>query len=277
VLRLLVGLGFLTAPKPALAQTATSAVPEARAHHQLVYHAGERRVYLVGGSTRSGGSYHFFDDAWSWDGAAWTPAAPLPFPRSSHGVAYHADRNAIVLFGGGSGQTFAADTAVYVLRGGSWSMAGAGARGFREPAMCHDPVRSRTLLFGGWGSSNEFSGSTWEWDGTAMSAVEVRGPGPRAGHALTWDPLRGHCILFGGRGEQGYLADTSRAHGDSWVWDGRRWERLTEEGPPPRGNARLAFDGSGVILFGGRVPTPGSFYDLADTCRLEGRQWVRLR
>lgn len=38
-------------------------VPAARAHHELVYHAGEGRAYLIGGSTRQGdGSYEYFDD-----------------------------------------------------------------------------------------------------------------------------------------------------------------------------------------------------------------------
>ncbi|MDX1748437.1 MAG: hypothetical protein R3324_21080, partial [Halobacteriales archaeon] len=45
--------------------------PAPRAHHQLHYHAGEDRAYLIGGSTRSDGGYRYFSDVWTWTGTSW--------------------------------------------------------------------------------------------------------------------------------------------------------------------------------------------------------------
>jgi hypothetical protein len=309
-----------TSERVAAAEPSETA-PEARAHHQIVYHAGDRRVYLLGGSTRRSAGYHFFDDLWAWDGSAWSRAGSLPFPRSSHGVAYHDRRKSLVLFGGGAVRTFATDSSLHEWDGTTWKTPGALADGSSEPAVCYDRARDRLVAFGGWDANNEFSGTTWEWTGEAAVEHSVVGPAPRAGHALVWDPVRERCMLFGGRSAESYLADTwewtgagwrrlnvvgpsarwffgaatdnanrrvvlfggsdsdsqQNALGDTWAWDGAAWHRIAEAGPPPRGSARLAFDGRGVILFGGRERTPDGYRDLADTWRLTGRAWVRIQ
>jgi hypothetical protein len=100
---------FLAAPNTAHGQ----ATPDARAHTQLVYHPGQARSYLIGGSTRRDGGYHYFDDVWYWDGTAWIQAPALPFPRSSHRVVYHAQRNSLILFGGGFAQALRAEGIVW--------------------------------------------------------------------------------------------------------------------------------------------------------------------
>jgi hypothetical protein len=61
-----------------------------------------------------------------------------------------------------------------------------------------------------------------------------------------------------GRDESGDL-------GDTWMWDGKVWKQLNTEGPSPRLNAAMAFDGQNILLFGGRYETPDGFLDLNDT------------
>jgi hypothetical protein len=293
--------------------------PEARAHHQLVYHADEGLVYLLGGSTRTGDAYHYFDDVWRWDGTAWIRDGSLPFPRSSHRVVHHADRGSILLFGGGAEGEFASDGTIWEWREGDWSaVAPAPGEGRAEPGMCYDRRRRRVVVFGGWNSARERVGDTWEWSGRAAPFVDGRRPASRAGHAFLYDPKSRRCLLFGGRDDEGFRSDTwlwdgatwervsvtgpsprwffgaatdaanqrvvifggngpTGDLGDTWVWDGTEWTLLTTDGPTARGMAKLAFDGHGVLLFGGRTVRPGGFTDHGDTWQLRDRRWTRKR
>lgn len=303
----------------ARAMPLSDTIPESRAHHQLAYHAHSRRVHLIGGSTGRAGVYQYFDDHWMWSGHAWTTAEPLPFVRSSHRVAYHDTRKSFILFGGGSGRTFAADSAVWELQSGAWRRVATSVVGGRaEAALCYDRKRDRLVMFGGWDSATRVSSALWEWTGDEVIAIDAPGPSARAGHALVYDPRRERCLLFGGRGDSGWLADTwewdgvrwrqiaesgpsarwffgattdhARARivifggngpdgdlGDTWVWDGQRWQVVAREGPLPRGMGKLAFDGEGVLLFGGRSLMQRGVRDLNDTWRLVGTSWRRVR
>lgn len=293
--------------------------PEARAHHQFVHHAGDRRTYLVGGSTRREDAYHFFNDVWSWNEGGWAVTDTLPFPRSSHRVVYHSARNSLILFGGGSQRTFAADSTIWEWRRGHWMAAGTSPWGGRaEPGLCYDERRRRVIAFGGWDVANEFSDAMWEWTGDTVVMPTARGPSARAGHAFIYDPSRQRCLLLGGRGEHGFTSDAwewdgvewkrldgagpsarwffgavsdhaSRRVivfggsgaagdlGDTWAWDGARWSLIAEDGPVSRGMAKLAFDGSAVLLFGGRHRVSNGSRDLSDLWLLRGREWVKLR
>jgi Kelch motif/Galactose oxidase, central domain len=307
-------------PRPGSGQP----VPDPRAHHELVYHEGDHRVYLIGGSTRRGAGHHYFDDMWFWNGAFWTQAASLPFPRSSHRVVYHAGRNSLILFGGGFGAAVRAEGVLWEWRAGVWRAIGGSAQaGASEPEMCYDRHRDRIVLFGGWDAANRYRGETWEWSGEDFLRVDSTGPAPRAGHALVFDPIRQRCLLFGGQGAEGYLADTwqwdgtawhrldvtgpsarwffgsaanpatggivifggrgpdapvrgrdgTGSFGDTWAWDGERWERLIAEGPRARMGAKLAFTGRSILLFGGREETPAGWSDLDDTWELRDGSW----
>lgn len=243
-------------------------VPDARAHHQLVWDEDEERVYLVGGSTRRGDGYHYFDDVWTWDGEGWSPGTPLPFPRSSHGVVHNGTRESLVLFGGGFQRATKAEGVIWERGPSGWrAIAGHVDAGRDEPGLCYDQARDRLVLFGGWDREAEYRGETWEWSGASLERVDVEGPAPRAGHAFLYDPVLERCLLFGGRGPDGYLDDT-------WTWDGAAWERLATDGPPARWFFGSATDETlgRIVIFGGDGPAG----DLDDTWVWEGEHWSRL-
>ncbi len=99
---------------------------------------------------------------------------------------------------------------------------------------------------------------------------EVAGePSPRSRTALAYDSLRGVTVLFGGKGASGAL-------GDTWEWDGDRWEHRSDLGPSARGGHALVYDGARgkTLLFGGGVDTAGSQF--GDTWEWSGTAWTRV-
>lgn len=250
--------------------------PAPRAHHQITYHEGHRRVYLIGGSTPRGDGYRFFDDVWSWNGERWDRAAPLPFPRSSHRVVYDATRNSLVLFGGGFARAVRAEGVLWEWRDGGWRVLGGHLdAGRNEPGMCFDRRRGRIVIFGGWDESSTYRGDTWEWTGEALEHVDgpkstdgdSPRPVPRSGHSFVYDPVNEGCLMFGGRGESGWFAD-------SWIWNGASWRQLDAAGPSPRWFFGTATDlvRERVVLFGGTGPDG----DLGDSWSWDGHEWSRL-
>lgn len=273
------GVTAVVAVSVTIAQGGANAqtVPDARAHHQLVYHAGDARTYLIGGSTRRGQGHRYFDDVWFWDGSVWTQVEGLPFPRSSHRVIYHVQRNSLILFGGGFAQAVLADGVIWEWRADAWRAIGGNVRaGTGEPELCYDRMRQRVVMFGGWDAAGNFRGDTWEWDSSGLTRVDSAGPSPRAGHAFLYDPVRESCLLFGGQGPGGY-------HADTWEWDGVDWRQLEVSGPPARWFSGSATDliNRRIVLFGGRGPgAPVSGRDAAgdfgDTWVWDGHRWAQL-
>lgn len=273
IITIAAGGSCLMVGEPLVAQ----AEPEARAHHQVVYHAGESRVYMIGGSTRRGAGHHYFEDVWYREGGAWTQAAELPFPRSSHRLVYDPTRNSLILFGGGFGRAIRAEGVIWEWGEAGWKARGGNSRAAAaEPGMCYDRSRERVVIFGGWDDAGAFRGDTWEWDRTSLVQVDSVGPSARAGHALVYDPVRERCLVFGGRGAEGY-------HADTWEWDGTSWHRLEVTGPSPRWFFGAATDPKRgrIVIFGGRGPDApvlgrDATGDFSDTWIWTGEDWQQL-
>lgn len=289
--------------------------PDARAHHQIVYHAGHQQVYLIGGSTQRGEGYHYFREMQQWNGENWISMPDLPFPRSSHRVVYHEKRNSLILFGGGFERAVRAEGVIWEWKDKKWTALGGNLEiGTNEPGLCYDQKRDQIVIFGGWDTASNFRGDTWVFSNEDLARVYSTGPATRAGHMLQYDPVRETCVLFGGKGEKGFLTDTWEWDGkrwnqlevngpsarwffgsatdpeynrivifggqspqgdlsETWTWDGNQWSKLQIEGPPARSMAKLAFTGSGILLFGGRQVFEGGFEDLNDTWELRNGRW----
>ncbi len=228
-----------------------------------------------------------YSDTWVWDGDSWTDvtpsAGPSPLPRFPAPMAYDVARQQVVLFGAqrhdGAGFVFVDD--VWTWDGAAWTQrTPAASPGPREQhAMAYDPVRGRTVAFGGVDGA-PLSG-TWEWDGRQWLEVTPAGasPPPRIGHAMAYDPVRKHIVLFGGAD-----ATTFSSLSDTWTWDGAAWQDVTPgASPSARRGHELAFDRARgrLVLFGGCPATNGSdltdctgFNWLGDTWEWDGATWV---
>lgn len=261
---------------PALGGSSTRAepardAPAPRAHHQLVRHAAEGRVYLIGGGTPGDEGHRTYDDVWVWTDGAWRPAGRLPFPRAGHDVVYSPDRSSLLMFGGTDGGSLRADSSLWERADGAWSaVAAAPEAAVGEPGVCYDRVRQRLVLYGGAKPDGVYASATWEWDGDRLRRISARGgPGARLGHVLFWDPVGERCLLFGGRDASGEI------HGDTWTWDGSGWRALDVDGPGARWIHTATADPERrrAVVFGGQDPG-GEL--LGDTWSWDGGAWRRL-
>ena len=184
----------------------------------------------------------------------------VPPARTSHSMAYHADRKSIVLFGGRGVEGLLDD--MWEWNGSTWrELSGEGPSARSYHALAYDSAQQCLVLFGGKGDDERYD-DTWIWYDAEWERVEVDGPGARDHHAMSFDPATNSVVLFGGW-NGAYL-------GDLWSWDGAEWTDWTrpnsgELRPTPRGGrpAFVFFDAlDGLLLYGGGDSTSHSLRDL---------------
>ncbi|CAN5829229.1 hypothetical protein BH11MYX3_BH11MYX3_02710 [soil metagenome] len=216
--------------------------------------------------------------------AYWNPDGDLVQSGTSidqpvaHGAAAANDlrRHQVVLFGGEDAAGTTLFDATWLFDGTLWSMPAPGKRpGARhQHAMAYDPVRDRTVLFGGSDASGVL-GDTWIWDGTTWSQPATPiAPAPRASPSLAFDPARGTVVLFGG-------SNGTVTLDDSWEWDGSTWRPITTANrPAARQGASFTSDPvhGDMILVGGTVDISltTAVQGRSDTWRLDAGGWTDL-
>lgn len=191
-----------------------------------------------------------------------------PGRRSRHGFVYDRSADAAVLFGG---------IIWYPVLGGvyqsaTWELCDRQWTRIRTSptpparhrgAMVYLDHLKQSLLFGG--QSRRLSLSClWEgvvttWSGFLRDTglysdrqwrkLRTGGacPSRRCGHCMAYDELAGVAVLFGG------INPFDNPLGDTWIFDGTRWERVTGPAPPARRYAAFAYDPDlqGCLLHGG--------------------------
>lgn len=225
------------------------------------------------------------DATWARRAGVWTLVDASPGARLGHAVSVDPGTQAPMLYGGWLADTFqgtpssltitlffSGDT--WVRSGNQWHRAeGSSAPGLRTGhSLTHDPLRNRTILFGGRGVATPggLGVGTWTWDGNTWTLASSAGPSPRVHHAAAFDPVSGGILLFGGSSSTGVTP-----LGDTWRWDGSTWTRLFVSGPSPRvGAAMIADPERGrVVLFGG---ASSSSVVLSDTWEWDGISWNQM-
>ncbi len=245
--------------------------PPRRSQFGLAWDSRRQRLVLFGGENETGG---VFDDTWEWDGARWTRVLPTTTPpaRAGHAMTYDAQRGVVVLFGGHVpflGSTSAQFGDTWEWDGVRWTeratTVAPSARS--DAAMAYDPVRGRTVLFGGGPLRGAGTDETWEWDGTAWEqrSSSAAQPTELRGGAMAFDAARNRITMFGGTRRSG--AQTA----ELWEWDGTSWSvTVPASRPSNRTGAGLAFDaGRGcLVLFGSEWSS--------DTWEWDGARWTQV-
>ncbi|HLK69186.1 MAG TPA: kelch repeat-containing protein [Bryobacteraceae bacterium] len=118
--------------------------------------------------------------------------------------------------------------------------------------MAFDSSRGETVLFsGGYQDHAEvYANETWIWNGSNWSQrFPAAEPSSRDVPAMAYDVNHHQVVLFGG-------ANSLNVYGDTWIWDGAagNWTQANPvHSPAARAGANLAWDGTRLILFGGRL------------------------
>jgi hypothetical protein len=241
-----------------LALPSAPAALAGRIYHGLCYDSARHVTLLFGGYSAAA---PYTQDTWAYDGAAWTQLATTgPSPRNGAGLCFDSARAVAVLFGGYNGTTRFNDT--WEWNGSAWTQRSPGAPadppGRIYAPLAYDPLRARTVLFGGNGPSG-YLGDTWEYDGAAGTWTQKSVPPPPAGPnaralcGFTYDSQR-HAVMMHAGQQPGVTGNT-----DLWAWDGAAWTQITIAlSPNARYNAPLVHDPArgNVLLFGGHIPYP---------------------
>lgn len=183
----------------------------------------------------------------------WTKLSPAnpPSPRFGAPMAFDANSEKLILFGGQAGaspsnQTWTFNTATVQ---GTWVDLNptSSPQPSTEASMAYDPTVGKLILFGGTSGSRE----TQAYNGIAntWTLLTTSGPLARAGASMAFDPSLGEIILFGGTNVATYFDDTWRFNSTSKVWT-----QLTPAmSPGPRTEAPMAVDPQlhAPVIFGG--------------------------
>ena len=239
----------------------TAKIPPCVQFGALVYQQHNERVLFVGGQCANTA---IEDETWEWDGSDWTEIKP-PVSQGSlaaHALAYDAQRQETILFGG---QSFGAASATQRYRDGRWTFAlGSFSPGPRSLAVFeHDPIRGVFWLYGGVSDDGPYTdfwkltGSTWERVVVADTPVDCDYP------VGTWDTERNRLVV---------VCSNSNVH----EWDGERWFKFLDLKPSPddRQFSSLTYDGRNkrTLLFGGY----GVQQYYKETWSWDGSRWTRL-
>ncbi len=223
--------------------------PPARGEHKMAYDSVRNKVVLFSGFNNNFGS---LNDTWEYDCGThtWTELNPANTPpgRSGFAMAYDPLNNVTVVHGGSGGRQ---DT--WTWNGTNWmQLASATQPGARaDHALAFDG--KRLMLHGGITTSATVLNDTWGFTGTGWTLLSVLGP-TRYRHGMAYNPACGSVTLFSGN-----------ATNNTYEWDGQEWCLVTATtSPSTREYPATAYDGQGVLVFGGQAT---NLSQLGDTWR----------
>ena len=246
-------------------------VPTPRSGAALAFDANPARSrhVMFGGATSSAGTV--VDETWELQGIDWTRRQPSarPSARRDAGMAYHAGRGRVVLYGGRN-QSGVALGDTWEWNGTTWTLPTLSgvprAAGGVQPV--YDAERNRLVM----PVAGPLSMETWVLSGSAWSALPLTvQPTPRTNYGAAYDTRRDRVVMFGGMSTND--RSTAVYNNETWVFDGLSWvRRFPETSPSPRGWCQLAYDEarSRIVLFGG-VDAVNVF---EETWEWDGNNWI---
>lgn len=209
---------------------------------------------------------------------------PVTMPALNHHMmGYDSFNHVTVMFGGFTGTSPSAAVGtfrkeVYHWNGTSWLQKADFSRTIARSAFAYDSDRHVFVSNGGNRDPAEaFTappvGDTWEYDASTDTWTQKSiglGPPQRSLHAMAYDSVRKRMVLV--------------AEGDKtmppilWEYDGAT-SSWTEKSPPPfasRNRHAMVFDGTRVLLYGGKLQHNLVGPDLSDTWSYDGTTWTEI-
>jgi hypothetical protein len=209
-----------------------------RGGYAAAYDSKRDRVIVFGGLAGASAHPPLANDTWALDLTAmtWThlmPGGTVPATRVAARMAYDADRDRMLLFGGtrnaneldGPGLLDLEELSFAASPDGTWTQLSNGGAGQPTtgwaPAMTVDTQRKLLLVFGGAANFLTFSNKLYAYDlaGSSWHLVTPTGnlPSERIDAQLAYDAARDQLWTFGGHdlGATGILNDTWSAKLDA--------------------------------------------------------------
>ena len=197
---------------------------------------------------------------------------PGPDARFGHSMAYDANRQVVVLFGGGTISSGGDFNDLWEWDGASWinrtpsPLPASWPSPRKNGSMVYDRVRGVCVYFGGVTSSSNLD-ETWEWDGQAWLQRSFGGntPAPRRYAEFVYDEVQSVSMLYGGY-------DGSSDYTDTWIYDGSSWVESVVSPHPVGSSVAMAWmqNRDEAVLFG------GSWFGNQDqTWSWDGAAWLQ--
>ncbi|MBI3949619.1 MAG: hypothetical protein HY314_04095 [Acidobacteria bacterium] len=239
---------------PPVAPTVTMA-------HAMAYDAQSDRVILFGGDD----GFVEKGDTWAYNfnTNTWTIMNPslAPSARSAHAMAYDAQSDRVILFGGCSGFPCLqfGDTWAYDFNTNTWTSINPTIAPSQRSShtMTYDAQSDRIILFGGYDGTHK--ADTWAYDANTNTWTNMSpslAPAARRSHAMAYDAQSDKVVLFGGCTHP--CGSSSDLNNETWVYDvnTNTWTNLNPSlAPSKRWLFALAYDiqSDRIILFGGNL------------------------
>ena len=244
----------------------TSAAPEERLGHRMIYDPVDQRIILYGGAVWDD-EYTFYGELWSYDTGTntWSEieAANKPPPRFNAMFTYISGRHQIFLFGGFAGNGRVADTWIYDIESSTWTELDPPDHPNQrsDSSIAYDPDNDVIILFSGYRRDEVKTRETWVYTFEDDNWVEMgsdTSPFHQYGHYMIFVPEKGQLLMYPGHWSivsEGVTVNHGFG-GNIWEYDYEedQWiENLSISSPPGRYWGNLAYDSNRnrLVLFGG--------------------------
>jgi hypothetical protein len=272
-----ISIALSTAAMAQWHQVTTATIPSARLDAAMTWDPSGH-VLMFGGAPTFGTPNN---ETWTYNGSDWTRLLPATSPggRASGGMVYDAWRGVAVLYGGANTTAFGGPSIdqTWEFDGTNWArvLTTATPGGLAWFGLAYDPIRHRTVLYGGDADSTFpiSSASTWEYDGANWQQITTAAsPGPLERPAMCYHQGMARTLVFGGINPQ------TGGNDNLWSYDGANWSIVPVTGVKPmaRTGGRMVYDAArGVaILHGGANFNTGAV--LSDTWEFDGSAWHQV-
>jgi len=229
----------------------------------MAYDVESDRVILFSGAIanpQAAEGWSPANETWAYDMAAnqWTQMNSPSGERGAVGLAYDAESDRVVLFGGGSKLVYGLpDTWAYDYNTNTWTEMAQGPAKHLGARLAYDAESDRIILFGGWDVMSDTPyNDTWAYDLNSDTWTEMKpstSPPARNYQGMAYDAESDRVLTWGGEDLRENLLAPSL-----WSYDfnTNTWEEMkTGEGPHPQGAdyAAMVYDANAdrTILFGG--------------------------
>jgi hypothetical protein len=261
--------------------------PPSRSAHTMVYDSTRHRIVMFGGrkeATVVRQKFGIHADTWAWEQVDghwdWRDLAPANAPdaRFFQGMAYDADNDRVMLYGGfnytADGKTLQVLFDTWEFDGENWTRVAENGPQISKPLIVFDAARHETLMLGTEGTTAKPAMYRWNGEASRWDTITAALLPTCVNEAqLVYQVHNQRPLVAGGLCGGSGLAD------ETFEWDGSTWIKITN----PKGfattreiDSAMAYDGASqqAVRFGGH--NSGTTIPNSETTVYRATRWRRL-